>query len=82
MLTLVLFPAFTYAQIKVSGTVVDENEEPLIGVSVVEEGNTTGTVTDIDGNFYITVKNQNSVLNFSYVGYKSQSVKSWQKDRI
>ncbi len=56
MLALVLFPAFTYAQIKVSGTVVDENDEPLIGVSVVEEGNTTGTVTDIDGNFYITVK--------------------------
>lgn len=79
MLTLVLFPAFTYAQIKVSGTVVDENEEPLIGVSVVEEGNTTGTVTDIDGNFYITVKNQNSVLNFSYVGYKSQSVKVGKK---
>ncbi len=79
MLALVLFPAFTYAQIKVSGTVVDENDEPLIGVSVVEEGNTTGTVTDIDGNFYITVKDRNSILNFSYVGYTSQQVKVGKK---
>jgi len=74
-----LFPALLYAQIKVSGTVVDENDEPLVGVSVIEDGTQTGTSTDIDGNFYLTVKNGNSRLKFSYIGYQPYEVKVGKK---
>ena len=44
------------AQQKVSGTVLDQAGEPLIGVSVLEAGTTNGIVTDFDGNFTLTVK--------------------------
>ena len=56
------------------GTVVDENEEPLAGASVLIEGTTQGTVTDSDGNFSILVSGKNPVLLFSYLGMESRSV--------
>lgn len=55
----------------VSGRIVDTNGEPLIGVSVVEKGTTNGAITDVDGNYTLTVDG-NSVLQYSYVGYKSE----------
>ena len=61
------------AQNKVSGTVVDSTGEPLIGVSVLEEGTTNGGITDFDGNFTLTVKS-GAKLTFSYVGYTSQTL--------
>ena len=62
------------AQQKVSGTVLDATGEPLIGVSVLEEGTTNnGVVTDFDGNFTLTVK-QGARLTFSYIGYISQTL--------
>ena len=70
-----LLPAALFAQIKVSGTVVDENDDPMIGVSVIEEGTNTGTATDVDGNFYLTVKNANSMLRFTYIGYEPYEAK-------
>lgn len=63
------------AQMKVTGQVVDETGEPLIAVSVLEKGTTNGTVTDFDGNFSLSTK-QNAVLVFSYVGYKTQELKA------
>ncbi|MDE5675123.1 MAG: carboxypeptidase-like regulatory domain-containing protein, partial [Muribaculaceae bacterium] len=57
-----------YAQNKVSGTVTDENSEPLIGATVMVVGESTGTATDIDGNFAINAK-QGATLRVSYVGY-------------
>lgn len=59
---------------KVEGTVVDQNGEPLIGVSVVIDGTTTGTTTDIDGKYSLTVKEPNANLVFSYVGHKAKIV--------
>ena len=54
--------------IKVKGTVVDNNAEPLIGASVVVKGNTSlGTVSDFDGNFALTVPSDSTVLVVSYV---------------
>ena len=47
---LLLVSSLTFAQSKVSGTVKDANGEPLIGVSVLEEGTTNGAVTDMNGN--------------------------------
>ena len=61
------------AQNKVSGTVLDATGEPLIGVSVLEEGTSNGVITDFDGNFSLTVK-QGAKLTFSYVGYTSQTL--------
>ena len=56
--------------IKIKGKVLDEKKEPLIGVSVVENGNAkNGTTTDLNGSFQLTVKNENAVLSFSFIGY-------------
>lgn len=63
-----------FAQIRVSGTVVDTEGEPLAGATVLEKGTSNGTSTDIDGNYVITV-NEGKTLVFSYVGYNSQEVK-------
>ena len=61
------------AQNKVSGTVVDASGEPLIGVSVLEDGTTNGGITDFDGKFTLAVKS-GAKLTFSYVGYTSQTL--------
>lgn len=54
----------------VSGTVTDATTgDPLIGVNVMVKGTTTGTATDLDGNFSLQVPDANAVLEFSYVGY-------------
>ena len=58
---------------KVTGKVVDASGEPLIGASVMVEGTTEGTVTDIDGNFMLNTK-PTAKLVFSYVGYTSQTI--------
>ena len=59
--------------ISVSGTVKDTKGEALIGVSVLVKGTTNGTVTDLDGKFSLKVS-MGDVLEFSYIGYASQSV--------
>lgn len=58
---------------KISGTVVDENGETLIGVNVSVDGTTMGTITDIDGNFQLEAPSD-AKLKISYVGYKTQTV--------
>lgn len=68
-------------RLNVSGTVIDSNKEPLIGVSVQELGTTNGTITDYDGNFSLET-NKDATLVFSYVGYKSQNVKAATSMRI
>ncbi|MEG2573709.1 MAG: carboxypeptidase-like regulatory domain-containing protein, partial [Bacteroides sp.] len=54
----------------VKGNVADALGEPLIGVSVSIKGTTTGTITDIDGNYSVEVSGNNAVLEFSYIGYQ------------
>ncbi len=66
------FSIGTYAQITVTGNVVDEGGLPLPGVSVIIKGTTTGTVTNMDGNFSISNVNSNNVLVFSFVGMAIQ----------
>lgn len=58
----------------ITGTVMDETGEPLIGVSVSIKGTTTGTMTDIDGKYSLSVPNSNVVLVFTYVGYDTQEI--------
>ena len=60
-------------KITVSGTVVDVNGEPLVGVSVLEKGTGNGTITDIDGNFTMSA-GEGATLEISYVGYQNLTV--------
>ena len=59
-----------YAQTEVTGTVVDETGEGVIGATVMEKGTSNGTVTDFDGNFKIKVE-AGKTLVFSYIGYQT-----------
>ncbi len=55
----------------ISGTVISEGE-PLIGASVVEKGTTNGTLTDVDGKFTLSVK-ENATIEVSYIGFTSKT---------
>lgn len=74
LLSLVLFGLFciqsTFAQVAVSGEVLDENAEPLPGATVIVKGTSTAVSTDIDGQFNIQAK-QGQTLVVSYVGYQT-----------
>ena len=73
----VLLPARVPVQaqpIGITGTVTDENGEPLPGVNVVIKGSSTGTITDLDGKFSIKVEDSSAILVFSYVGYLIKEV--------
>ena len=63
----------TYAQHVVTGT-VEDSDGPLIGASVLVKGTTVGTITDFDGNYSIEA-NIGAELEFSYVGYSTQTIK-------
>ncbi len=59
----------------VRGTVTDgSGGMPLPGVNIVEKGTTNGTITDIDGNYSLTVADENSIIVFSSVGYLSEEI--------
>lgn len=58
---------------QVSGKVTDVNGEPIIGASVLEKGTTNGVITNLDGEFSLTVQSK-TVLEISYIGYKTQTV--------
>lgn len=62
-----------YDDVRVSGTVTDENGEPLPGATITVQGTSSGTVTDIAGNYVISVPEE-ATLVFSYIGYESKSV--------
>ena len=53
-------------QIKVSGKVTDDLKESMIGVSVFEKGTTNGVITDLDGNYMLSVK-EGAVIVYSYI---------------
>lgn len=59
----------------VSGKVLDALQEPLIGVSIVIDGTTQGSITDVDGAFELQIPAGGATLNFSYVGYLTEKVK-------
>ena len=65
----------------ISGTVKDANGDPVIGATVMEQGTQNGTVTDIDGNFSLDLK-QGGNINISYVGMKSQSLATAGKSSL
>ncbi|PRZ01368.1 TonB-linked SusC/RagA family outer membrane protein [Marinilabilia salmonicolor] len=64
----------SFAQVQVSGSVSDSQGEPIPGVTVLEKGTQNGVITDIDGNYNLSVAGQESVLVFSFVGMQTQEV--------
>ena len=75
LLLLVASPAFSQVNRSISGTIVDENGESIIGANVMESGHKgLGTITDADGHFKLSIP-VNSVLEVSFVGYVTKKVK-------
>ncbi|MEM9674267.1 MAG: SusC/RagA family TonB-linked outer membrane protein, partial [Bacteroidota bacterium] len=78
VVTVLLFGLSTLVAIAqsrtVTGTVTAEGEGELPGVNILVKGTTQGTVTDIEGNYRITVSNDEAILVFSAVGYASEEV--------
>lgn len=71
LLTVLFSATAVFADVTVKGTVTSaEDNEPLPGVSIVVKGTTTGTVTDFDGNYQISVPD-GAVLQFSFIGFKT-----------
>jgi len=81
LLSTVIFMIFSTMPVSaqsntVKGTVTDEKTNvTLIGVSIMVDGTTTGTISDYNGNFTLNVSTPNPVLVFSYIGYNTQKVK-------
>ncbi|MBQ6073704.1 MAG: TonB-dependent receptor [Bacteroidales bacterium] len=75
VLMLVLGAGLAFAQntITVTGTVVDEQNVPMIGVAVIQQGTSNGISTDIDGKYSLTVP-RGANLEFSFIGYTTQTI--------
>lgn len=58
---------------QITGTVVDQAGDPVIGANIIELGTTNGTVTDIDGNFILTVQ-ENAKITITYIGYLQETI--------
>ena len=56
----------------IKGKVLGTDGEPIIGATIKEEGTSNGAITDFDGNYSLTVSSPDAILQFSYVGYKSE----------
>lgn len=72
-LCLVVFTASAQDRV-ITGTVTDEEGEPLIGVSVLVKGTTTGSITDLDGKYSLSVPTDAETLVFSYVGFTTKEI--------
>ncbi len=72
---LILISLSTNASVTVSGIVTDTNNEIIPGANVTEKGTSNGAMTDIHGKYTIVVSSENSVLVFSFIGYKNSEVK-------
>ena len=68
-------------KIKVTGTILDNKNKPVPGVSVIVKGTTNGAASDIDGNYSIAFENSKATLLFSFVGMVSQEIK-YQNQKV
>jgi len=66
--------AVAQTRITVQGTVVDQNNQAIIGASVIEKGTTNGTVTDIDGKYKIQVSSSSATIKVSFTGYENVEI--------
>lgn len=75
LLLFLFFAAFSYAQNKITGNVVDTAGEPIMGASVLIQGTGMGGVTDLDGNFTLENAPKNGMLVISYIGFVTQKIR-------
>ena len=73
-ITLFLNTTGIFAQNQIKGLITDTEGEPLIGASILVQGTTSGTVTDFDGLYELTVQPSAKVLEISYTGYEDQEI--------
>ena len=71
---IVLSPAFTQQQKKITGKVTDANGDPIPGVAISVKGTTNGTITTFEGTYELSKVEENSTLVFSFVGLKTQEI--------
>lgn len=67
---------------KITGTVKDNNGEPVIGANVSVKGTTNETITDVDGNFSLENISDNDIIVISYIGYTSQEIKAGKQTSL
>lgn len=72
--SLLLCSTAAMAQSQKSGIIKDANGEPLVGVTVLEQGTSNGTVTDVNGRYTLKTTKPNAKLKVSYIGYESQVI--------
>ncbi|MEA2043377.1 MAG: von Willebrand factor type A domain-containing protein [Bacteroidota bacterium] len=77
-----LITVFSYADKTISGMVTDNKNQAIPGVSVTAKGTSTGTMTDINGKYYLTVNDKVNVLIFRYIGLKTKEIKTENKNVI
>lgn len=82
VVSFILFATLTVFSQSVSGTILDQNNDPVIGASVIVKGTTIGTITDLDGTFELDGIAQGSVLDVTYIGYRTQSLTVDQDNSI
>ncbi len=66
----------------ITGTVIDNYNEPLIGVNILVKGTSSGVVTDINGHFNLEITGQEPILIVSYIGYKTQEIRVGNQQNI
>jgi len=71
-----------FAQTTITGNIKDSEGVPLLGATVLETGTNNGVLTDFDGNFSITVSNENATLSVSFIGYRSETIAVAGQDSI
>lgn len=83
LLAVTLFSlTLAYAQYEVKGLVVDEHNWSVIGATVLQQGTTNGTTTDLDGAFTLRVPSPETLLEISYMGYKTLVVAARNATRV
>lgn len=71
LFVLITCGGWVHAQFMASGTIIDPEGNPLVGVSVAIKGTNLGTISDLDGRYQLNVPTPSATLEFSYLGYKS-----------
>lgn len=74
-LLFILYGSFAYSQEKqITGKVIDEMGQPILGASIIVKGTTVGTTTNFDGMYAIEVSSNTDILRFSYVGFRTMEI--------
>jgi TonB-linked SusC/RagA family outer membrane protein len=82
LLLMILLSSASYAQSLVKGKITDETGAPMPGVNIIVKNTTTGTTSDSNGDYSITVGSNDAVLVFSFIGYATQEVSAGGKTVI